>query len=189
MWRRLRTWVPIFQVLLADSVFAWTKLGSGQVYDYYAHAVRDLVVHLNLPLVAIWIVIFLPFRRFTDSVVNVRGPLATVMYVLFGVALTISVAAFWYFVVTEVEKRARGLSVLRPSNSLGTVISVIVLLCFGAGAVWYAYMASRPLWYVARSGAILTGVLPTIWGCVFFCMAIQDLLSLLKGEGARRGRT
>ena len=119
---------------------------------------------------------------------NMPGVLTLGGIVLLIAVMAVSVGAFWYFVVVEVEKRAHGLSMLRPSSRLRAIVALIALLCFGTGAFWYAYVVSRPLWYVARRGAILTGLFPTIWGTILVGMAIVDFMMLLNRKEAQHDR-
>jgi hypothetical protein len=186
--KKLRIWVAMAQALLAVSVFSWAKFGSGTVYDYYAHGIRDLVTHLNLPLAIMWIVVSFPFHWLGNYIPPATGLTGSALTALLAAGMALSVAAFWYLVVTEIQMRRRGLSMLRPLSRLWASFVIVALFCFGAGVFTYAYVASRPLWYVARRGAVLSGLFPTIWGVVIVGVAIHDLLVLLSRERIMRDR-
>ena len=138
MSKKLRIWVAMVQALLAVSVLSWAKFGSGTVYDYYAHGIRDLVTHLNLPLAIMWIVVSFPFHWLSNYIPPATGLAGSALTALLAAGMAFSVAAFWYLVVTEIQMRRRGLSMLRPLSRLWASFVVVALFCFGAGVFTYA---------------------------------------------------
>jgi hypothetical protein len=105
-----------------------------------------------------------------------RGSLFITVVVLIGVVFISSVAAFWYFVVSEIEMRARGESMLRFRNRPVELIVATSLLCFGVGAGFYAYGSVKSLIYIRPLEAIVGGVLLAMWAAASRTYKFDDRL-------------
>jgi len=66
-------------------------------------------------------------------------------------ASSFSVALFWYFVISEVEMRKRGASMIRFRNRAAEIFAIIVLFASGVGAIRYAWTDGMLLAHIRGS--------------------------------------
>lgn len=186
MYKRLRAVVPAVQVAAAIVVFSATKFyGTSRFYEYYLGDAQNVIIHLNLPLMALWALVFSPIAWLTRYLPPVTGTLHAVGIILVALLLASSVVLFWYLVVVEIEMRSRGKSMLRPSRWSSALVLAACLFCFGAATLFYSYTVSRPLWYGRPVDAVIEGIFPTIWGIVFIGIGIQDFVVSLRNRTER----
>jgi hypothetical protein len=182
MYKGLKIAVPAIQ-LLAAFVFALPKYYHNiRFYEYHLndiHNFQSVVVGLNFPVVALWVVIFLPLAYIPSLNGTLPPPAVTISV---AILLALSVALFWYLVVTEIEMRTHGRSMLRFSGWLKKGTTLIVLLSFGIGSLVYGYVESWPLRHARPTEAVLVGIFPAIWGTVFIGMGMHDLVMSLRRE-------
>jgi hypothetical protein len=184
--KRLRIFIPAVQLAAAFVVFSANRFyGGTRFYGYYLGDAEDVIIHLNLPLVALWTLVFSPIAWVTRYLPPVTGTLHAVGTILVALLLVSSAALFWYLVAVEIEMRSRGESMLRPSGWYSGLAAVAGLCCFGAGAAFYGYVVSRPLWYARPVDAVIEGSLPAIWGLVFIGIAAQDLVVSMRNRTKR----
>jgi hypothetical protein len=190
---RLRIIIPLLQVLLIILAFAADdligKLGWSLPGLRYACAVTlpTLVLKLNFPLVVLWLPIAYPM-----SVISYRSSGASsptgVMLVVSDLAILTSAAAFWYFVVVEVEMRRRKASCLRFSGRFMERTKATVMILVGIGAAVYALWDGHRLvvldqmnrhhlfWSGVVADALIGGIFLVGWAAALITIGVQDVV-------------
>jgi hypothetical protein len=191
MYKLLKVLIPTSQVLAFIAVRILLELSktNDRIYFNYYLPAQSLVERLNYPLMAFWLSI--------DSIANrlhLPNPSAesafAVSILAAGIVLLSSVAVFWYLVVREIELRKEGKSLFRFSGWIRPVVTVIVLFCAGADAVFSAYIdASKRLPFMVRNGSALglfLTILPEIfllaWAISLIGMAVSDFRRFIRNR-------
>ena len=121
---------------------------------------------------------------------SATGTTFVVVTALSAVALMSIIWLFWYLVVTEVELRKRGETLLRLRGFISESIKITALLLMGLAAFAYAYRDGELLLRLGRSkvDAILGGLFLAAWGIVLIRLSIQDVMTLFGKRSTRRAR-
>ena len=172
MYKTLRILVPVVHSALALIAFTVLKIGGT------LNVGQDLVLTLNLPLAALWIVVFLPLRFLAPRLFE-QPPPHSILVVL-GMFLLLSVFVFWYLVVVEVELRRHGKSMLRPSGWPKQLAAALVILCCAGAAAYFAYTATEPYWKLNPYLEVIRGFFPAVWAVVLAGIGIHDLILALR---------
>jgi hypothetical protein len=106
--------------------------------------------------------------------------------------LLASVGLFWYLAVREFELRRQGRSFLHFSGRFRPVLALVVLFCFGIGALVLLYWDASweiPMMLVNRHEigrvlTVLTEALLLLWAFVLLRMFVVDLRVLLRSHAA-----
>jgi len=187
MYKRIRIVIPVIQVLAMVCVQIWEKVtGVEKNLLLYVLPTRHMVMDMNFPLAMIWWPIthtselssnYFPLVRFSSGM----GMVQVVVAALFATTLYLSIALFWYFVVTELWMRTHGKSLVRFSNRIAETIKVFVLFLCGLGTFAYAcrevllpflrHWTFSGLWPVEITASVLFLV---AWGIIFVGFAIED---------------
>jgi hypothetical protein len=173
--------IPTLQMLTVVGVLVWEKMArTDRMLTNYVLPTREMILNLNLPLVAIWWPFIYTMERLGDYLPFLQKPSA----IGFGIALTLfaSIGLFWYFVVVEVQLRIRGQSLMRFSNRIMESGKVAILFFGGIGTFFYGYteairasqhgLARYGLWPVEIA---LTVFFLATWGTAFIGISIYDL--------------
>lgn len=178
MWKQLKIVISSIQAVIAITVFAIPKLTHSTHIVMDALSLQKLVVKLNFPLVIVWSPVLYAADRTSGSFAWLSGSLFIAVSLLIGAVFASSVAAFWYFLVSEIEMRTRGESMLRVNNWPAELAVATVLLCFGAGTGFYAYGSIKSLIYVRPFEAIVGGSFLIIWAAIFIAACVSDVASI-----------
>lgn len=191
MYKRLRIIVPAAQLLLIVALFGLKSVFYVKGYYEINNLLRVLIQTLNYPVWAVFIPIVVQADKWLRPLPEWLGKgLAFALAALIPVAI----ALLWYLVVTEIEMRRHGKSILRFSGWWKELLAVTMLFLFGAGAFIKAYRIGstivhrripdiRLLLAIARWDEILGMLILTAWGIVLTGVAIQDLRIFFKNRG------
>lgn len=184
MHKRLRIIVPAVQVLIVLAAFILPNLTHGNsqhLPDIFA--LQNLVLKLNFPLVVIWSPVFYALDRLSPYLPPLHGVFFAMAVILVGSLLCSTVALLWYFVMTEIEMRRHGKSMLRPTGWFKKLLIAGLLFCFGVGTIIHAYFYAKSFFYFRPSQAVLGGFLLLAWGTTCARIAGHDLLVGNKNRG------
>jgi hypothetical protein len=185
MYKFLKVAVPVAQVLVAVIGYDLARLfpTSGWIHPA-ASFIKDLVGKLNFPLETFWTVIFVGVDRMNNYHLPPKGPLFVIVLVIVGVLLISSVGAFWYFIVSEIEMRSQGKSMLRSSRPLAQASISAVFLGFGFWALFVA--GSGHFFSIGIRNLdlymLLRGLILLAWTVVLAGVAIHDLVVCIGGK-------
>jgi magnesium-transporting ATPase (P-type) len=190
MYKRLRIIVPAAQVLAFVAVYA-LRFAAVYPLGYYA---QRLILKINYPLLPIWVATGYPVDRVTPHLPALWGWRDIAVRSMFGALVVSSVALFWYFVITEAQMRRHHKSMLRFSGAFKESLTVTLMFVLGVGALIYAYN-SRLSWIpharsqgsalelaAAITDQFLGGLVLITWGAVLIGLAVDDLVTFLKGR-------
>ena len=191
---RLRIVIPLLQVLLLILAFAADgmigKLGwNNRPGLRYACAVTlpALVLKLNFPLMVLWLPIAYPMGVISYRSSDASSHTGTIL-VVSDLAILTSTAAFWYFVVGEVEMRKRKASCLRFSGRFMERIKATIMILVGVGAAVYALWDGHRLvvldqinrhhlfWSSVVADAVIGGVFLVGWAAALITIGVQDIV-------------
>jgi len=179
--KHLRIIVPAVQAAIALVVAVLHRfVHTERIYDLYVGPAFGVVARLNFP--------FFVFLRALDWLLprssSLHGAAFAVATSFFAAMLIFVFLLFWYAVVREIEMRRQGTSMLRFSSWGSELLAVVVLLCFGIGAISFAYSDVTRLlsFHQNTSSAILGGLFLLMWGAAFIGTALYDLAAFLKGK-------
>ena len=180
--KKLRAIIPLIQVLVLILAVAADSLSARQPelrYPYATTLFRVVTLKLNFPLAGVWLAMFYPFSFVQPS---------SFTQILSPALVLTSTAAFWYFVVVEVERRKRGSSCLRFSSRSIETVKATVLILLGIGAAVYAFWDGNRLvkfdlanrhyyfWAVTVADALVGGLLLLGWAMAFIAIGVQDIV-------------
>lgn len=191
---RLRFVIPLLQVLFVILAFSLDPLLSrhfvmrSDLEIAYVVTPLHLVLKMNFPLA----IVGLPAIYLTGLVFpGARPPTEAVGTVIFGIyalAILASTAAFWYFVVVEVEMRKHGASCLRFSGRHLEKLKAVVLILIGIGAAIFALWDGRRLvvldqvnrhhlfWSSVVADALIGGLFLFGWAAALITIGAQDIV-------------
>jgi hypothetical protein len=185
MYKRLRMIVPAVQVLIVVAVYTLPKLShTNREFDIEIFSVQNLVKKLNFPLVVIWSPVLYGADWLSRYLPPLRGALFAAAVLVVAALLASSVALFWYFVLTEIEMRRHGKSMLRLTGWFKELFIASLLFCFGAGSILHAYAYTRSLFHVRPAEAVLGGFFLLAWGVAFIGVSVHDIVSFSRNKGA-----
>ena len=188
MFKRLNTVIPAGQLLLVVAFFA---LQPAKGYYGIKYILRVLVQKMNFP---VWTV-FNPLMVWADHWMH---PLPAWHIKVLGFVLVdlilVAIALLWYVVVTEIEMRAQGKSILRFSGRWAELLKIAILFLLGGRAFFKAFSVSSEkvpdspftphLMAVAHQGEVLSVLILVAWGIALVGVAISDLLAFLKNKAS-----
>jgi len=193
---KLRIIIPLLQVLIFVLAFSLVARLSARYLgrSYYLSAICvttlfHLVLKLNFPLV----ILGLPIIYLTSLALSyVSPPTGALRAVISGacvLAILTSIAAFWYFVVVEVEMRKRKTSCLRFSGQFMERLKATVMILIGVGAAVYAlWDGYRQLvvldqinrmhlfWSSFVVDTLIGGLLLIGWAAALITIGVQDMV-------------
>jgi len=186
MSRYLRVVVPGFQAAIALVVACANKFyGGTRFYEYYLGNAKELILNINLPVVACWILVFSPIKVLGRYFPSRSGISLNLAVILMTLLIAISIALFWHLVVVEVEKRLQGRSILRPLGKRRALAAAIGFCCLGILAGLYGFDIGAPLWHVRPVDAGIAALPPAIWAFIFIGIGIQDLVVCFQNTKLR----
>jgi len=149
-----------------------------------ASFVKDLVGKLNFPLETMWTVIFLGIDRLSRYVPRLPNSLFNIALLAVGLLIVLSVAAFWWFVLSEVEVRLQGRSFMRRSRPSTQAPISFALAVLG---VWAIVEACRAPMAPFNSGnenyyLLVRGLILFIWAAILLIVAIFDFAASFRGS-------
>src|SRR5262249_782436 len=142
--------IPALQVILALSAAIWYGVAGNKypanqdVAISHGYVALTMVMHVNFPLAVFWAPVFLFLEwASASSYINIsNGPAVMAIGSLLGLAIVTSIASFSYLVVTEVELRSQGRSLIRFSSGTLEMVKAVVLAALGVSGMVYAYWGS-----------------------------------------------
>jgi hypothetical protein len=203
VYKRLRIIIPAVQLLAIVGLLAlrWSLKGSA---SYQILRGLHLLVHeVNYPIWTVFVAMLVratqllsPLPRWLYVPTWIYAVLAFVVAAL----LALGIALLWYLLITEVEMRRHGKSVMRFSSRWKELLVVTILFLFGAGALVRAYTIASSVIHgrmsylglflrVARWDEILAMLILAAWGIVLTGVAVHDLIAFLKGKSVRAATT
>jgi hypothetical protein len=192
MFKRLKIAVPAVQVLAIACVLILDRVTTNEkVLEYYLLPVRELVMNLNFPLVALSRILVLVDDLSANLHISFApsGILLMAVLALAGLALLSCVVLFWYLVVVEIEGRQSGESLIRFSNKSAELVKTVALLLLGFGSLFYAY--TDTVWPIDRQLShhglwpieiVIGGLVLIAWGVALIAMASADFRRLLTSR-------
>ena len=185
MFRRLRIGVSVGQAVLAATIVIVANHSHDQrVYESYVSPGLHIVTKMNGPLVVVLFPILYLTHWLGENLPSLDPLLLVGVAVLQAGFLLLSVGVFWYFVVTEVELRSRGSSMLRSGKLLRDGCLWLAFSVFGMAAIYYAYADGTLLLRIRGSiaEALVGGLFLVTWGFVLIAVSIQDLRKYLRNR-------
>lgn len=179
MFRRLRFIVPVIQVIGVVVVFVLDRVSDNALL-LNALQVRSLLLKVSYPLVFIWFVIGSVADSVPASWSPHQGFLFAVIKISVGAALVLSLAAFWYLVMVEIEMRMHGHSMLRFSGLANQCLLSAVIFVLGIVAIIYAYLN-----WSLRLDRVLGTMILVAWGLALIGMATYDLIIVFRTKPSR----
>jgi hypothetical protein len=191
VYKRLRILVPVAQILAVIAVFASKSALKGRTSLIIHAAVMVLAKQVNYP---VWVVVYPIMVGIEKSQHYLPVMLVDLLSVLASALLPVGVFWLWYALITEIEMRRRGRSMLKFAASWKTLLCMIILLAFAAGAFAKAYVIGsgviherlgylRYLLALGHWDELVGMLILTTWGLLLVGVAIHDLTAML---GARR---
>jgi hypothetical protein len=189
MYKRLRIIIPAVQLLAIVGPFVLKDALNRSARAESQRAVQVLVKDVNYPVSTVFVALVAPAEHLLHS-------LPRWLYTALGTAvvalLPLGIALLWYLIVTEIEARRHGKSLIRFSVWWRELPVVAILFLFGAGAFVKAHtiVVSGTASYLhlflaaARWDEILGVLILTAWGVVLIGVAIHDLIAFLRGKTA-----
>jgi hypothetical protein len=192
--KKLRVVIPLLQVLILILAFSLDPL-LGRRYVMrsdlaiaYIVTPEHLMLKLNFPLVILGLpAIYLGDLAFPQM--NSRaGALGAVISGVYVLVLLASTAAFWYFIIVEVEMRKRRASCFRFSGRLMEKLKATVMILIGLSAAVYAFWDGHRLvildqvnrhylfWSAVVADALIGGLILIGWAVVLITMGVQDMV-------------
>lgn len=187
MFKRARILIPIAQTALFLASFIWYKFSAyySSIYAYsqIVEPVRDIVIKLNFPPLAVWVPLLLLADRIPQGNTLIRWA-GTILVLALVLATLCSIPLFWYFVVVEVEARRQGRSRVRFQSRLGEAVRLLAFVLCGIGAFIYAYVNGSWLLRLDRSkaDAFVGGFFLVAWGVLLLAAACQDLRIFIRKQ-------
>jgi hypothetical protein len=181
--RLLKLTVSISQAVVVVAAFAFAKYcHDDRMYVFYVNPFLHVVTKMNYPLLIVlspildtlnWLGRFLP---------TPTGGFRSSIAIVAAVLLTSTVALFWYFVLSEIEMRRHGKSMLRFRRRPVEVAALAVLFISGIGAIRYAWTDGLLLVHIhgSKIEAFVGGLVLLIWGILLIGISIFDLLLYLR---------
>jgi hypothetical protein len=187
---KLRIIVPLLQVAILVLVCSLDPLLSRRyaertdLRNAYVVTPLRVVLKLNFPLAIFW----LPILYLTAPASSATGSAAAVLTAVVDLAVLMSTAAFWYFVVIEVEMRKRKGSYLRLSGRLVERLKATMMILVGVGAAVFALWDGHRLvlldqvnrhglfWSSVVADALIGGLFLSAWAAAFITIGIQDMV-------------
>ncbi len=195
--KHLRIVVPVVQMLIFFTFYAF-KFFHGVPLE--AYRLQKQILALNYPVLTSWVAIALAMEWLQQFLPSLGGWLdRSVETLLIGLFLT-SLVLFWYFAADEIELRRQGRSRLRFNGGLQETIAIGVLLLFGVGAFFKAYVTRfdptphdrtfpTPFEVAIYQGDFyITRLILVVWGLVFLRLALYDLILFIKSRTHNRVR-
>jgi hypothetical protein len=143
---------------------------------------------MNFPLSIVWLpVVYLTSLAFPNGS-SPKGALGAMISGGYILAILTSTAAFWYFVVVEVEMRRRNASYLRFSGRLLERLKATAMILVGVGAAVFALWDGRRLvvldqvnrHHLFRSSvladALIGGLFLVGWAAALIAIGVQDIV-------------
>jgi hypothetical protein len=197
--KRLKFIIPTVQVLLLVSAGLWQHIlgkyypGHPEVIVRYGSTPLYILLKASFPLAVLWLPFFcaLTWASSIPQLNLTSGATGVVMLAVFDLAVVLSVALFWYFVVVEIERRRQGTTLIRFKSRMLETLKGIVLIAVGLGAFAYACWDShrlllvgqlnqRSLYWSSMVDAIVGGLFLLIWALLLIKIGIKDLLVTRK---------
>jgi len=196
VYKRFRIIIPAIQLLAIAGLFGLRSALKGSVSYEVLRGLHVLVHQVNYP---VWTI----FAAMVVRTAQLLRPLPRWLYIptwlyavlAFAVAalLALGIALLWYLLITEVEMRRHGKSMLRFSRRWKELLAVAILLLFGAGAFIKAYNIGSPVIHgrisyirlfpvAARWDEVVGMLILMAWGVLLTGVAIHDLIAILRGK-------
>ncbi len=191
---RARIIIPLIQVLILVLVFSLDPLLSKRYVTRsdleiaYVVTPEHLVLKLNFPLAILGLPAIYVGGLAFSQVSSLTGVLGAVISGVYVLAILTSTAAFWYFVVVEVEMRKRKASCLRFSGRHMERLKATVMILIGLSAAIYALWDGHRLvvldrvnrhglfWSVVVADALIGGLFLVGWAVALITMGVQDIV-------------
>ncbi|HWR17813.1 MAG TPA: hypothetical protein VN577_23490 [Terriglobales bacterium] len=187
MYKRLKLIVPIVQVL-AVLVLLWAKhWESLTIYQTYVAPTERIIRAVNIPLVFAWYPILWLLEHASPYLSPEGGAPLILGIIVFGLILVLSIALFWYFVVTEIELRKQGKSLLKFPDWFRELAVAVGLFGFGIGAIVCAITDQQSRLWMHFGGinfgialVILPPLILLVWAVVLIGISIHDFIGFLR---------
>lgn len=183
MSRLLKLVVSIGQTVLTVTAFVFAKYcHDDRVYVFYVNPFLHIVTKMNFPLLIIMYPILDALNWLGRFLPTLTGVLGWSIAIVDAVLLILIDALFWYFVLSEIEMRRHGKSMLRFKRHPVEVLVLAILFASGVGAIRYAYTDGVLLMQIhgSKIEAFIGGFFLLVWGTVLIGTSISDLLSCWK---------
>lgn len=188
---RLRVIIPLLQVLVlilafaADPILSKRYLERPDLELAYVVTPPRVVLKLNFPLVVSLLPVAYPIAVVTSGT---SGALRALTSGVYDLAILACTAAFWYFVVVEVEMRKRKASCLRFSGRFMERLKATVMILVGVGAAVFALWDGHRLvvfdqinrhhlfWSSVVADALIGGFFLVGWAAALITIGVQDIV-------------
>jgi hypothetical protein len=184
MSRCFSTIFSVIQMLIVVAVYAAPKLNTADLnFHISAFSFQNVAVKLNFPLAAAWSIVFYTVERLNPYLPDVKGLLFVPALIVVAALLASSVAVFWYFVLTEVEMRRHGRSMLRFNGWFKEISVAGFLFCFGSGTLLHAYSYATSTFYFHPIEVVFGAFFLVAWGVTLVGLSVYDILSFQRNNG------
>jgi hypothetical protein len=196
VYKRLRIIIPVVQLLAIVGFLALRWALKGSTSYEILRGLHVLVHEVNYPVWTVFIATVVRAAQLLHPLPRwlcVPPWLYAVLAFAAAALLGLGIALLWYLLITEVEMRRHGKSMLRFSRWWKELLAVAILLLFAAGAFVKAYGIGSTIIHgrlsylrlflaVARWNEILGMLILTAWGVALTGVAIHDLVAFVRGK-------